>query len=417
MSMKMDGIGSQTIRQPVTGVAPRHLQRGGVPVTVAASSGAPDLLAEALRAGGAEVSSARLLTLAAEMESIGFTASLITPGIALRALFLANNSVPLSYGILVEDTGEGGFVFRRVEELLDAARALIAGRRITGDMRAAVAALAGGLDELLGVAPGALPPGLALSSDTGAAIFTAGFSHNPLAVLDNMFLAAGGAAQGSSIAEVIGSFLRKNGMMFEWRLLAWYRAGADPGRLGDLVRGDLKGMLLGFLAALESRRGKGRSSGTLKSLEGNARSLLERITGGQISNLLENSGERRNIGLNVPFGIGADRMYARVDAEGRREPEGNRLSAEHWSLAFEIETANLGLVRVRLSFSGKTVSAVFYLRDKTVKALAVGMTDELRAFLIGRGYDPGPIRFGIAGEDGESRGPGGKLRRTVDVRG
>ena len=415
--MNIDPAGNQPVRQPVPDVSSRPVTQGTPPPARSPTAGVPGRLAEVLRQAGADVSAAKLLALAAELESLGFPLARITPETAVQALFLSNNSVQLSPELLAEWNGEGDSVFRRVEKLRDAARALLADRRVAGGVRAAVAALVRDLDALAGAEPGAPLTGPALQSVLEAAIPAAGFPMNRLDDLAAVLLAAGGTAQASALAESIGSLLRRSGMMFEWRLLAWYRAGAAPGRLFELIHGDLKGALLGFLAEMEPYRGKGRLPTNLKSLEENARSLLDRITGGQISHLIDNSGERRSLSLQIPFGVVPERLYAGVGIEGRREPERNRFDTEHYSLAFEIETTNLGTVRAHLVFSGETVSATFYLRDREAKELAEGMTGEFRAFLEGRGYETGSIRFGIARDDSDSGSPGGMSRRSVDVRG
>ena len=412
--MKVDPAGNRPVRLTVPDAPSRPSPRETASPRLSTPGGVPGRLAEALREAGADVSPSRLLALAADLEALGVPLSRITPETALRALFLSNNAVPLSPELLAEPPGQAAPFFQGVDALRDAAHALLADRRITGTIRDAVAALARDLDALSMAAP--LPSGSVTAAD-GETPIPAGTAMSALLDDPGALLSSAGSAPGTALAEGVGSLMRRSGVMFEWRLLAWYRAGADPGRLADLVRGDLKGALLGFLAAMETLRGKGRAPGGLKTLEEGSRSLLDRITAGQISHLADNSGERRNLVLNLPFGTGPERMYAGVKAEGRSEPGGDRLDTEHYSLAFEIETSDLGLVRVHLMMSGKTVSAAVYLRDEEAKALAEEMAGDFRAFLAGRGYEPGSIRFGVGADDRESDVTGGRRRRAVNVRG
>lgn len=415
--MKVDGTVNQPIRQQIGGVTHRPSRGETAHTTEPAARTVPDRLAEVLREADVEVSRAKFEALATEMESIGFPLTRIIPETAIRALFLSNNSVPLTPELLAEGAGEGDYVFHRAEELLDAARALLADRRLGGEMRASVAALVRDLDALTGAEPSAPLTGSALQSTVEAALPLTGFPANLLDNLNAVLLSTGGTGQGSALAEGLGSLLRRSGMVFEWRLLAWYRAGADPVRLLDLICGDLKGALLGFLGAMESHRGKGRLTANLKSLGENARSLLDRITIGQLSHLADNTVDRRTLVFQIPFGNAPERLYAGVSVEGRREEEGNRIDPVHYSLAFEIETSNLGTVKAHLMVSGKTVSATFYLRDGETKSLAEEMAGEFREFLEGRGYETGLIRFGVAGDDSESGTAERKTRRSVNVRG
>ena len=58
--------------------------------------------------------------------------------------------------------------------------------------------------------------------------------------------------------------IMKSGMSFEWRLLAWHRAGRDPQALRDLLGNDLKGLLLTLSESIRKQSAKGRLSGRLR---------------------------------------------------------------------------------------------------------------------------------------------------------
>jgi hypothetical protein len=412
--MKVDPAGNQPIRSTVPEASIRSAPRPAALPSQSASEGMTGRLADALRTAGAEASPSKLLSLASELDAIGFSASKITPEIALRALFLSNNSVKLTPGLLTDSQDTAETLFSRVENLRTTVRMLLTSGRIPANLREAVAALARDLDALGGTP--IFPSGATVAAGSGTALLPGGMltSQSDSGAL---LLASAAGIPGSAAAEGVESLLRKSGATFERNLLAWYRAGGDPGSLDGLVRGDLKGALLSFLASMEAHRFKARPSGALKSLEDGARSLVDNLTSGQITHLADNAGERRSLVLDLPFGPSPEKMYARVNAEGKKEPDSKLLDTGRVSLVFRIETSHLGAVSVHLAMHGKTISAAVYLRDEETKALAADMAGEFRGFLAGRGYEPGLIRFGIAGEEGGTKGAGGKPRRSVNVKG
>jgi hypothetical protein len=209
----------------------------------------------------------------------------------------------------------------------------------------------------------------------------------------------------------------RSGIGFEWRFLAWYRAGGDPGMLNVLVRDDLKGALLAFLGDLERIRSRGGIDPKALSLEDSVRNLLDRITGRQLDLLLENAEGHKSVHGEIPWGRPEERMYAGVHARGEERGRDDTGEPARFSLALEIETTGLGPVRVNLRFSGKKMAATFWLRDGKVRSLAENMKDALRGMLRERGYDPGFIRFAVMGETEPYRERPVSNRKRIDRRG
>jgi hypothetical protein len=203
-------------------------------------------------------------------------------------------------------------------------------------------------------------------------------------------------------------------MGFEWKLLAWHRAGHDPGMLHHLLHEDLKGILFHFLRDREPL--PGRDPLTLK-LEDRARSLLDGITARQVDYLLDGSGEQRSLPLAVPADDSRERMYAGIRPDARKTRDESASGPGFFSLAVDVETSRLGMVRARLRFSGKMTSATFLLRDRRALALAAGMADEFRGMLRERGYEPGVIRFALAGRETAYPAENPDRRNSLDIQG
>ncbi|MHB9028743.1 MAG: hypothetical protein ACYC9O_08240 [Candidatus Latescibacterota bacterium] len=281
---------------------------------------------------------------------------------ALRALLLLRNGISLSSALPQPSSAESpGSLFREASGLLDQAIVLLGELNLSDDSAETVRKLAESLGRLTG---------------------------------EEFHFALPGENSAGSVARA----LTRSGFGFEWRLLAWFRAGGDPGMLGDLLRDDLKGAILAFLGDMDRIRSRGIAGRKTGALEDSARNLLDRITGRQLELILENNEGRRSAYGEIPWGRPDDRMYAGVrtkgEENGRDDPEG----PARFSLSLDIETTGLGQVQVNLRFSGKKMAATFILQDGKKVALAESMAEEFREMLRTRGYEPGFIRFAVSGE-------------------
>lgn len=321
-----------------------------------------------------DITSAQVQNLASALSEIGLSPSDIDTGIALRALFLHRNSVHLSPALLRGDSFTGGHaIIPQVVSFLDEALGFLGSGDITGASRAVLETLVHDIEALFR-------------------------TENPAAMMGN----------------IPENILRMTGMTFEWRLLAWYRGGRNHEMLQNLMRGNLKGILLSFLEHI----GKDSIRGSMiRNMETRARTLLDLISARQVTHLLDNSGERRTLFLSIPFGEPGERVYAGIRADGRKRREDDVSGSEQFSLALDIETTKLGSVRAHIRFSGKMTAVTFLLNDREALAIAEEMGEEFRDMLRRRGYEPGVVRFALAESDDTYGENQIHRRNTLDIQG
>ncbi len=303
-----------------------------------------------------------LRSLVEAFRAVDLNAGEVNDRAALRALLLLRNGVPLSSGLLQQPkAGETIPLFQEASGLLN--RAL----------------------ELLGnLERDAEPAGLVRKLTENLAYFYG----DEFKTLTHHLGEAGGMRRA----------LHQSGLMFEWRLLAWFNAGRNPRALEDFLRCDLKGALLAFLCGLENvRRPKGARR-KIRVLEDAARALLNRITARQLDIILDNANGRRNIYFEVPYGNSDGRAYAGIQAYGENREPDESVDPAFFTISLEIKTTKLGFVRVKLLFFEKTIIAAFTLRTRKILSLAKCMEDEFREMLRYRGFEPGIIRFILPGE-------------------
>ena len=373
-----------------------------------AEEGVVPRIASAIREMGVGIPDARLATLAAELESIGVSLARLDAGTALRALFLSANGISLTPALLQPEFSPDALV-RGLAELADAARAVLADPAFPGDVRTALSTFVRDAEAWMGARNDLAR--LVESSAVG------GFSANIAGGADEAAAAAAaGLAAGGPVADNLRALVRNGGFMFEWRLLAWHRAGADPAQLASLAGSDLKGMLLRLLAALDSinRKSAGETAAQFGEM---ARSLADKASAGQIAALFDNTGNFRSAAFDVPFPATGGSTTAQVFAEGEKDAGGERSAPGGSSLAFSVETANLGTVRAHVRISKGMLSAVFVFRDERARELAEGMADEFRAMLADRGLTPVTVRFAVEGADDAPDVPELRSSRSLDVRG
>ncbi|MBT4485676.1 MAG: hypothetical protein HOC71_18570, partial [Candidatus Latescibacteria bacterium] len=203
------------------------------------------------------------------------------------------------------------------------------------------------------------------------------------------------SSSGSGMREAI----QKSGMLFEWRMLAWYRSGREPARLHELLSNDLKGILLRVINGMKKQRGKSGNAGKIKQLEQTARNIVDGITRRQIANILNDHTEKRVLYFEVPYGGNPEKEYARIWAHGQKPPEENTFDPKTLSLSFAVKVSRLGDVNVRMTFSGKLVSLQFELEDTKKQSLARKMSAELSESLQPRGYTVREVNFGLHRDD------------------
>lgn len=370
----------------------------GVTTSVSLSERLSSILAEL----GIEAPPSMIEELAVTLGALGFAPPEIDSENALRAVFLQRNGVLLSTKLLNAPLfPDSPALFRQAGALLDTATTLLGSRELTVEVRAAIETLARDLGTLLGVSvPVSGWGGVSIRDMLKDALM----SDTPVP----------GEPWGSADNDDFGSIFRKSGMAFEWRLLAWFRAGRDPGMLRNLQQRDLKGIIFTFLNGLEKSKGRETRAG---KLEEHARTLLDAITARQVTQLLEGTGEQRTLPLVVPADDSRERLYAGVRVDDAKQRDTDSPETEYFSLSLDIETTHLGPVTARLRFSGKTASATFFLKDLTARTLASEMEGEFRDMLRERGYEPGVFHFLLADNDTAYSGERPYSRNSLDIQG
>ena len=174
----------------------------------------------------------------------------------------------------------------------------------------------------------------------------------------------------------------RSGQFFEWRLLAWYRAGADPYRLRELVRQDLKGMLLAFTG----RTGRESAMGTLCRRAGD---IQNTITSNQIANLPCRPGADRDAYLEFPF-FGTTRNEPVLVQVSKRSKRRERKSDEI-ACSFSVETSNLGTVKIAMRLQRRVMKLSFDIEREEMTDPANRMAGELRNRLRECGFTAGEI--------------------------
>ena len=230
---------------------------------------------------GFNVSPAQLQALTAELSALGMKSSDIDSGIALRALVLNQNNIPLVTELLVENSGSDQTLFQRLGILHGHVMSLRTGTTVTGDIRSVFDVLINDIDSLVKSLEQPIINNAAVSSGAG--------EPSALPTLDG-------------IPFPIRDLLQSSGLMFEWKLLAWYRSGKNPAVLHELVHQDVKGMVAAFLEGLKTGGRNGTLKKRLAAIEREAQELLDSISGKQLSSILHNRENSRSLHMEIPFG-------------------------------------------------------------------------------------------------------------------
>ncbi len=222
--------------------------------------------------------------------------------------------------------------------------------------------------------------------------------------------------EGALDAARIGNIIRKGGMAFEWQILAWYRSGRTPGRLAALVNGDLKGGLIEFLNRIKRNREKGAARRNITRLEQESRTLLERITNRQVTNILNEHSGQRGYHFELPLAVEPEKGSARILVHDRKDQNERLPGKRDITLSFQIETSNIGRVDVLLTTSEKNVSLHFLFESESDVELGREMSGEIREAFLVRGYTVGSIVCSHRDNHGESEEHRIGKKKSLDVR-
>jgi len=292
-------------------------------------------------------------------------------------------------------------------------------RQILGDLAARLGEAAGGYRAST-VSAGVVP---------GATAAIAGFLDDQVRKLGlRLSLLTSGGEGTISLADIfrggdapgIRSLVMKSGMLFEWKLLAWYRSGGNPSTLRALLAHDMKGILLEFFRKTRGRRTGGTAGRALGDLEDTARSLFDAVTKRQLSTVLNSRGDRQVLRFELPFGDAFTRDRAALTVRGDKDQSGGEIGPETGSIEFSLKTDALGTVDVLMRFRGREqISLGFVFDDEAQRSLAGELSEEMRQSFADSGYTVHSISFGVRGDDDEEYdvGSASQKRGGVDLTG
>ncbi len=202
--------------------------------------------------------------------------------------------------------------------------------------------------------------------------------------------------------------VQRSGMQFEWRLLAWFRAGADPARLRALMASDIKGLLSVLAAGL--RRHGGASAGMV----GDAAERALASFGRRRLDAIVNDRADRHDGALLDLPAAGPDMPVRgtVVVRGGKQPGRPVLDLENADLSFSVAASRIGRMDIAVRIRGNTASLAFTVEGEDIRALGAGMAAELRDALAVRGLSA-TVGFSVSRD--ESAGPG--PRKGVDLTG
>ena len=251
----------------------------------------------------------------------------------------------------------------------------------------------------------ALDKFVARLTDTGFTVSSGGSGTGVGMVMENLkrelhMIAGRFQADSPSPDMALAALVRRSGMSFEWRLLAWFRAGADPGRLRELLSDDLKGLALMILA--ERKKSRSMKNGGFTRLAERIGRFVDTVTKRQIDMALSRSRGSAEMPIDCSFGPGGgQRMFGVVRRESAEAAE-NRTD----SFVITLTTSSLGEVSVRMVRSRNRLTIDVTTGTGEVISADDDMLRELADALGARGFVLERIGFGRrAGTESKARSP------------
>ena len=197
---------------------------------------------------------------------------------------------------------------------------------------------------------------------------------------------AGKAALGSADEFTsMKSIPSKNGMQFEWRMLAWYRAGRDPALLKMLMRQDMKGVLMDLSLQLKTLKKLHSKVKTFTKLIEQADTLTDNISRRQMFHLLNERDDRHHWLVDVPAGL-ANREAVTVSGDADKKKKGETSENGISRFSFSVETSRLGIVKSSFTVQGKSLGLSLTFENDIAKAASAEYAGEISSALQSRGF-------------------------------
>ena len=208
-----------------------------------------------------------------------------------------------------------------------------------------------------------------------------------------------------------------NGMHFEWRLLAWYRAGGGPRELRSLMHRDLKGLVSMLIANLRERDPvSAEESETISDLVRTAREVHRTFSREQLACLSRIPGETGRAHFTIPLSSDTPREQARI-AIRSRDPEKNDGSdiRSPYTIDLNMQIEHLGHVTARLIVHHSSMNITFLLENESLVDEARARQDELVQTLGSRGFRVESVTCAVLPRETALHGAPGLSPDTLDM--
>jgi len=208
-----------------------------------------------------------------------------------------------------------------------------------------------------------------------------------------------------------------NGMHFEWRLLAWYRAGGDPRELRSLMHRDLKGLVTMLMANLHERHTvTGKERGVVADLVRMAREVHRAVSREQLANLRHIPGETDRAHFNMPLSSATPHEHSRIAIRSRNpgKKDGPDIRSPY-TIDLDMQLEHLGHVIARLDVHRSSMKVTFLLENEALVDEASARQDELMQTLGSRGFRVEAFTCGVLPRDTDSDAIPGHLTDTLDM--
>lgn len=218
---------------------------------------------------------------------------------------------------------------------------------------------------------------------------------------------------------IVGLPLKKlavsSGMHFEWRLLAWHRAGGDPRELRSLMHRDLKGLVTMLMANLRERLpASGDDGDTIADLVRMARDVHRAVSREQLANLRHDPGEVGRAHFSVTLSPETPHEHARIAIRSQVSENSTESGGRGpFTIDLDMQLDRLGHVIARLSVHRLSMNVTFLLENDALADEARERQEELVQMLGDRGFHVKTVTCTVMQRNGTQVYPPDSLDMTV----
>lgn len=187
--------------------------------------------------------------------------------------------------------------------------------------------------------------------------------------------------------------LLTNSMSFEWQLLMWFRSGRDFKSLEAIFHNNIKAVLINFLNRQKSGEIKDRIKKKMDALDTASMSLLKGIESRQITNILNDTVEKKGFYVELPVSPSVGEGIVKITVQKKDSSRKKRNETKINVVSFQSDTSNVGKINVKMTVSGNNMTLSFGFENEKISVMANSFSDDIRNSLIKRGFIPGIIEF------------------------